>query len=93
MGWGTTGTTGVCPCPAGMGWAGMGWTGMGWAGLFERRRWAVPLELCRLVAVGVAALVWGAGQPIVPVLLAVTVVIMCIASAGWVWSRRAALVA
>jgi sterol desaturase/sphingolipid hydroxylase (fatty acid hydroxylase superfamily) len=69
------------------------WTGMGWAGLFERRRWAVSLELCRLVAVGAAALVWGAGQSLVAVLLAVTVVIMCVASAAWVWSRRAALVA
>ena len=69
------------------------WTGMGWAGLFEQRKWVVPVELSRLVTMAAAALWWGNGQALIPVLLTVAVVTLCAASAAWVWTRREALVA
>ena len=69
------------------------WTGMGWAGLFEQRKWVVPVELSRLATMAVAALWWGNGQTLIPVLLTVAVVTLSAASAAWVWTRREALVA
>ncbi len=68
------------------------WSGMGWAGLYERRRWAIPLELSRLVVLAGVALLWSIGQPVVGVLLGITVMVMCVGSGLWVWTNRHALV-
>jgi hypothetical protein len=68
------------------------WTSLAWAGLVERRSWALPLELGRLVVVTSGALLWGVGQALVPVLIAVSIIAMSLASAAWVWGHRQALV-
>jgi sterol desaturase/sphingolipid hydroxylase (fatty acid hydroxylase superfamily) len=68
------------------------WTSLAWAGLVERRNWALPFELGRLVVVTSGALLWGVGQALVPVLIAVSIIAMSLASAAWVWGHRQALV-
>ncbi len=69
------------------------WSGMVWSGLFEQRRWAVPLEIGRLLSVCVGAAAWAVGQPVLGIVLGVAVVLMSLASLSWVWSHRRLLVA
>jgi len=69
------------------------WTGMGWAGLFEKRGWGVPLELSRLAVIAVSGVLWAVTQPTEVLVFAAVLAGACMASAAWVWSRRAVLVA
>ena len=58
-------------------------TTLAWGALFERKRWALPLELARLGAVaGAAALAWRADE--LGGLAALGVAIFAVASAVWV---------
>jgi len=60
-----------------------------WGGLFERKRWAVPMELIRIVACGGAGcLLLVSLGGVLPMIGAALIVIVVVASAVFLWTWR-----
>ncbi|HEU0299457.1 MAG TPA: sterol desaturase family protein [Longimicrobium sp.] len=62
----------------------------GVGGVFERARWAGPMETARLAVLGTVAIILG-GTGAIPVTLAAAAAAFCILSIAWFLPRRAAL--
>jgi len=67
------------------------WTGLGWAGMFERRGWALPMEISRLATLTITGVICAAAMGGLWWGAAAAVAVASGASGAWLWRVRAEL--